>query len=1078
MNSLEEFIVSYPGLRDDDYTDKMGVMLEFRDMLYRRGEDGEYVNVANMDNEDDPFFRNYQMLIGRWLAPWTNNRTMLIRWDPGVGKTRAALSFASMWMRHSGHNKALLLSDQEIVHRALDDEVARYNRFDVELSEATYAMGRRAHGRLISTTTRLRKHGFEKAVIVRFLNAEIKASPLDTSGYMIKDARNRDTPDFRAIMEDQDNVRVLSNHLRKKYANHVIIVDEVHSMRYGKGKQSYDYLMIVLDALRDVCPILFLTATPIENSWKDAFSVVSMMHGPRVREGMLERIADLPDAPLDNTIVEPVLGMLRSLSLGRVSYRDSGGVVPDRRYVAPPGMVESGTYIIDPDTENEVSLDYMYPVFMGEYQSTRLQIRQIAELTRNDPDMMSLEAVDDAKNDIYSTSRRMFDVVGPEGDDGTYVSPETLVIDTDGVYTPSIDSAIRWEDGSIEEVFKLEYTPDGKIDTERGLGRYSIKYATMIDLLNREDSPLNGMAGYVHTLWVQVGIKVMAAALSANGWEQYTGSESITQASPRRFACIHGGTTSSDVGRIIETFNSAPNRSGSILRLILGSKKSGISISFTNARFFIEISSDFNKSKNIQSQGRVLRANALMWAREAGIPRDVIIMNMIALPVGSDQLDSIKEGYIINEEYAVDDGMVISNEDLAELIVDTVEGVTYEEAMDMTHEDVNDILEGIKWYNPYTVEVWMYYLSEIKYRSGLAVMETLRECSIETIITERLEEEANDKNDALLYGTGVRHGIKMDILDAISTDWSMHVNSDDMYSMRSVAELISSNTLAMNRYGFPRPVQAYGSSVSAFIATGCHSSQCALNITYDRNFFLTGSSQRMDPNVIGRAVDSVIEAPSDEYEFIRYISMINSSSIKIAILEITLSKPISLTGRRLSDFNRNRHHIINMYNLYWDTYVGGRILHILWYGLVQTQRAIRLGIVIDPDNKTREILHEGGSTIGGWRYITDPTVEAIYLTQMSDRVTAKERVIADNAMDYGFYVQMSIVDGLIRIKRVSIDGQPVSVDPISSSTSIPYIAEMLNTDQDTIRGRITGDIDGLRRDIYYAAKDRDILLIK
>lgn len=1076
MDSLEEFIVSYPGLRDEEYMDKMGVMTEFRDMLYRRGEDGDYVDVANMDNEDDPFFRNYQMLVGRWLAPWTNNRTMLIRWDPGVGKTRAALSFASMWMRHSGHNKALLLSDQEIVHRALDDEVARYNRFDVELAEATYAMGRRAHGRLISTTTRLRKHGFEKAVIVRFLNAEIKASPLDTSGYMIKDARNRDTPDFRAIMEDRDNVRILSNHLRKKYANHVIIVDEVHSMRYGKGKQSYDYLMIVLDALRDVCPILFLTATPIENSWKDAFSVVSMMHGPRVREGMLERIADLPDAPLDNTIVEPVLSMLRSLSLGRVSYRDSVGVVPDRRYVAPPGMIESGTYIIDPGTDNEVSLDYMYPVFMGEYQSTRLQIRQIAELTRNDPDMASMDLVDDAKNDIYSTSRRMYDVVGPEGEDDTYILPETLVIDTDGVYTPSIDSAFRWEDGSIEEVFKLQYTPDGKIDTDRGLGRYSIKYATMIDLLNKEDSPLNGMAGYVHTLWVQSGIKVMAAALAANGWEQYTGSESITQPSPRRFACIHGGTTSSDVGRIIETFNSAPNRNGSILRVILGSKKSGISISFTNARFFIEISSDFNKSKNIQSQGRVLRANALMWAREAGIPRDVIIMNMVALPVGSDQLESIREGYIVNEEYAVDDGVVISNEDLAELIIDTVEGVTYEEAMEMTHEEVNEIVEGIRWYNPYTVEVWMYYLSEIKHRSGLAVMDVLRECSIETIITDRLDEEANDKNDALLYGGSLRHVIKKDMLDAISTDWSMPIRSDDMYSMRSVAELMSSNTLAMNKYGFPRPVQAYGSSVSAFVATGCHSSQCALNITYDRNFFVTGISQRMDPSLVNRAIEMVLEAPSDEYEFIRYIGRINSSSIKIAILEIAITKPISLTGSRLANFNRKRQYILDMYGLYWDTYINGRILHILWYGLIQTQRAIRLGIVIRPENKTREILYDTdtNASIGGWRYISDIMTESVYLTQMSDRITSRERAIADNAMDHGFYVQMSIVDGNLRIKRVSVDGQPVSIDAIRASSSIPFIAGMLNMSEDTVRE----DIDGLRSNIYYTAKDLGILLVK
>lgn len=1057
MSFLEEFIVSYPDPEDEGYNDRMGSMREFRDMLYKEG-----INVANNDNADDPFFRNYQMLVGRWLAPWTNNRTMLIRWDPGVGKTRAALSFAAMWMRYSGHKKAMLLSDQEIVHKALDDEVSRYNRFDVELATASYIHGRRAHGKIISATTRLRKHGFEKGVIVRFLNAEMK-EVLDTSGHMITDARNRDRADFTTLLGDEDNVRILTEHLRHKYAGHVFIIDEVHSMRYSRDrdKQSYKYLMIVLDAVRDICPILFLTATPIENSWKDAFSVVSMMYGPEVREDVLSRISSMPDAPLNTDDVSPVLGLLRELAMGKVSYRDSVGVVPDKVYVPPSSTLpRDGIYTIynNPESGNLVTLNFMYPVFMGMYQSTLLSIEEIRRTAGSNVDLSQLEGLEESRNDIYATSRLMYDVVGPPGDkDGEVIPPTSLIVDNDGIFTPGVDATLQYEDEYDEEYFKVEYTEDGDIDTDRGLGRYSIKYATMVHMLNDDQGPLAGMAGYVHTLWVQRGIKIMAASLAANGWDQYAGSDTITAPGPRpRFAVIHGGTTTSVVDRIIETFNSPTNRDGSILRVVLGSKKSGISISFINARFFLEMSSDFNKSKNIQSQGRVLRANALMWTREIGLPRDVIIMNLLALPFGSDKLESIQNGRIVEEEYAVLDDEVF----------------TLEEMANVPEEEMEDYM----WFNPYTVEVWMYYLSEIKYRSGMEVMDMLRECSIETIIEDRLDMPVSIKNDALLYGSEHRRSIKGDILSGIKKSWNVGVDINDMYTMRSVAELISSNTLALNKYGMPRPVQSHGEVVSAYRSIGCVGSQCSFNITYDRNFFITGAVHKQEESTVLMAIDAVISAPREEYDLYAFLGSISSINVKMTIIEIAIAMPSFVPYNKARAFNAKRRDILSMYKNYWDTYLGGRVMHILWYGIRQPAR---IGLNARSLLRTRELLYDKKTMSSSkWQYLTDISTESVFLTSMSSKIADKERDIAMGSIVYGFYVHMSIIDGMVRFKYTNQDGVVTSVSPVTVSENMNSISSLMDMKQEDVVDIYRDNAERLYRDVYYMAKEKDILLVR
>jgi hypothetical protein len=208
-----------------------------------------------------------------------------------------------------------------------------------------------------------------------------------------------------------------------------------------------------------------------------------------------------------------------------------------------------------------------------------------------------------------------------------------------------------------------------------------------------------------------------------------------------------------------------------------------------------------------------------------------------------------------------------------------------------------------------------------------------------------------------------------------------------MNVMRSAAELISSHTYALTRYGFPRPVNSFGNSISAFNASA-HGSQ-SFALIYDRNFFLIEENKRYTPESIRRAVSIVDLAPSGEFDFYSYISRPNFGDVKTIILEIALAMPEGiLSPEEMRKFNRIRHHVLSLYSMFWDTFGGGRLIHILWYGIKKNSHLSKLGINSTPELNTRILTYDIAteSTDNRWAYIDSKDREAIYLSGMAKKI--------------------------------------------------------------------------------------------
>lgn len=1092
--NLSQFIVHYPDKDDDRYIELMGRMMEFRELLFPH-ENGEVHDFSSQPYVNDPFFSNHQMLIGRWISPYTNNRTCLIRWDPGTGKTRAGLIFALTWRQFSSHKRAIIISNSDIVLRAIDNEVVRYTNYDVELEKGIYKSGKRGHGKTIRSSRYVIKQGFDRHNITAFMNK------------------------LRQRFEQEKvlgGIQNLDDFIRERYRGYVVIIDEVHQLRASETekKQQYDNLITFLDAVRDVCPILLMTATPIVNTVSDLFSIIGMMHPPWVRRDIERETRDWKSDPNPGVIIDRVLD---KYAKGMISDRTSTGVVPEEDYLPGPyNFNENGriTFSIrkDPEDGDPVPImENLFPVFMSQYQTEYTALREAGESAIKEMRVSKdVEGLFSDKNiGVIGNIRLIYDFVPPFIEGEGYLKTEDMIYEEEstGKYIPSSKSIIRHEDGDEENIFKVYWYEASPEETEawnrvlkayyashgippggqgytlfaegtlklplkdKGLGKYSAKYAMLIWMLEFHPLMVNKM-GYIHTLWVENGTKLIAASLYANGWEQYMGHEAVaeplyrTNASGarelvRRFGIIDGSaknTKATQISRIMDAANNPSNRDGSILATVLGSRKSGISISFLNALYVIGLSREFNKATKIQSHGRVFRANSIPWLK--GIAWRILVADIIALP-------SIPDVEELEEE------SMAYMEDLAN---GQINNVSYA-SLRRTDNVVFDV-------NPYTIEMYMLRLAEIKDRVSRYAMESLRKVSIENIIGSSIQAEQPPitRNHALLYGEVSKDIIKSEILGSIPGRWEYKLDPRDMYAMSSGAELIAHYTVVHNRYGMVRPLYSYGDMMTV--------SHSHLSLAYERNFFLTEGSKLYSPRAVEMALDVLQYAPKEPIAFYQHLSASTLQDIKVIILEMSLVFPEALlvqegmnvaSARVLMDSVRPM--VLDLYRNFWEVYGEGRIVHILWYGIRDNSYLTKEGIMAKANLKTRIIGYDGYRTKEEWNYMESVDREVVYLSPLAHKILMEERAVIAKARSYGYdqYVHFSVFNGSLRFKDIEMDDKRKSkaiVLGLDTYKDLHILTQMLEMSMQEIDSTYGDDIVALNHTIYIRSQELGILIVR
>jgi len=1035
--TIEDFIPSYPIQHEEDFMEKMVVKEEIRELL--RNPTSPYYG-----NE---FWRSYQMVTARIIAPWTGAKSFFIRHDVGLGKTRQALAVITTYMENSNYTKALIIASGAVVLKAFVDEMVSLIGYDKVLATKKFiTTGKKAHGKSISSTRKFKSEGLDKRtpVLVNHI-----ASDIGIGEYMESIITNyhelvrMDPEDIPRDMEDlYERYTQLRDEIRERYKNHVIVIDEAHILKESVTtiKKSHALLLILLDSVRDICPILIMTATPIVDTWKDLMSVLGLLYPPDQRDEMEDDMKGIED--------EDIPEVVKKWARGKVSDRTSRGLVPAN--VPMPGTHKYTIVLEDEDTTNEVVIDdNIYPTYMSEFQTLYTATCEATGSAPSYDEITNTDAISDEAG-VYSW-RKYYDFVPPVISEDIDVqeaigkSVETkkktvvrhmniseLVTLTDrGVYQPSKASYIY---GNYS-VFDVVRNDDGTVSTDQGLGKHSSKYTDLINLL--ESDTLKDMAGYVHTVWVEYGTKMIAAALVANGWEQYTGIGELSSSTTPRFAVIHGeNTTTTNINNIIDIFNGDNNRNGSVLRLIVGSRKSGIGLSFTNAQFFVELSSSFNKSSKIQAEGRVFRISSIEWM---GINRRIYTAVFMAFPSRiNENYEEDIDNYMVKEEYyyALSDG-----------------GKTVE-------------------VSPYTIEMKLEYLAQSKHNVADIAMDALREVSVETIYEENISKKTDFTTYNIIYSKPEVRRMKSNIQDIISHKWSIPFPSS-MIGAKAVASLVSDSSLVVNNYGIPNPVRDLGNMITSY--KGGRETH-PMSIAYSTSFFVTYDERTYGHRSIEFVVKAMRDSPTDEYDFYEYVSNTLPTVTRTILLELTLSTDPSITSSEDRDIIESRRELVlSLYKDVWNVFDPNILVHILPYVILATGYISRLGITTNPQGKSRYLPYSGSthSTMSTWMNETNTSIESLYLSWFSMKIREMELNVIERTKDLGFYVHFSLADGMIRVRHAELEDLRRSRFYLPTD---PVVTKFIET---VIGESIVGmKTETISRKLFYTSKEKGYLVIR
>ena len=1152
---LSKFIPYYLPPNDPGYIDDIRSKKEFHELL----------DNPNAVYYNDPFFDNWQAFIGRFMSPITNNKTILIRADTGRGKTRAAFSAALQHMKVDPKKRVMFLSNSKEIHHSMVNEVRKYfNIADPKKSRPIKAPPKSRHpekpgsgfgkakhqGKAIARTKNIKKKGFEKETVKKFLNPIIGVSRPGSGR-----RRKADKVDWMSLLSDPK----WRPGFREKYSNYIFIIDEVHTFRYANvlkdgigDKQDYEYLMAILDTIRDICPIILMTATPIVDTWTDLVSIIGLTLPKDKRQVMFDRLRQYANekfpsgAALDN-----ISNIITEYAYGIVSDRSSDNVVPIVKtlpfMIGDEKIEGSKFHTIPEEGENPILInENLYFTYMSDYQKNQIDdllsrrysgVQKTVNLDNvltnlkdqtNTIDDTDIGSKDDMRGTAYNDLRRLYEFAMPmttkssvyeytlsyglfniqlsdiltslnvditfpiydstyilfengeafrkmlssilmsvnededdnlyfdtltpeiasifqdmidEGDEYILLDDLITFVSIDGEVVPDLDQIdqiktilanygalnreyiedsividspdklVRYDpvgrkfvptDLAIrnvttsrgvesENIFKIYYEDDGiSMRMDIGLAKYSIKYATIIDLVKRNPQ-LSTSMGYFHTIWVKWGTKLISAALISNGWDQYDNiTDPQTLDNSPRFAVIHSfGQTdhSSATSNILELASSVNNRNGEKLQIIVGSKKSAVSLSFTNAKFFFELSPDFNKSTGIQSRGRVLRANSLSWLK--GADRFVYVMDVLAMPKPKcpDLIEDLQNRLIINKTYDCDDEQI----------------------------------------NPFTIEVAMYLTAQRKYHVNEQLMTRLREISIETIIKSPDTQDMiyDIHNYELLYSDRKIMEREATIRDYISSSWNFPYSSK-MIDLFAIANLISSYTMIPNRYGKICPITAMEDGISLHSNSKDHTS-----IIYDIIFFI--DEPYVNLSLIQDTIKVVLLLPNDETVFKVKMCKIDNR-LKICALELAIAS-IKVRSSVYNIPSPKREWILDLFNLFWSyDPKTSQLYHILWYSVIGSSHLKKTGtfnlknIVSECEHETRTLradmkkFNKEEEINSRWTSVSSLDQEKFYLTYLGTYISVMEdnRIQAAKELGSNYYFYLSLQDGELRMRDYGV----------------------------------------------------------
>lgn len=399
--------------------------------------------------------------------------------------------------------------------------------------------------------------------------------------------------------------------LRARYNNRIIVIDEVHNLRIQskeKGLNIYSQFHRFLHTVKN-CKILLMSGTPMKDGVDEISSVMNLIlpitDQLEMGDDFVEKYFSKESDGTYKIKKDKIPGLKKAFK-GRVSYLLS--MQSDVKKVFHGKKVGKLLHL-------NVVED-----FMSDFQSKHYNIAY--KMDREE------------RKGVYSKSRQASLFVFPDGSSGEagfkkYVTKRTK-------------KAIVGDDGKKKVVYDYNLVPELKNailgnthdESLENLRKYSSKYAVSIS--NILKSQKEGKNYFVYNEYVQgSGLILFGLLLNLFGFSKATGDENENSEKPRYASLTNMTSTTSQIKKLVNRFNSPDNMNGKIIGVIMGSRKISEGFSFLNIQEEDIHTPWFNYSETSQAIARGYRLGSHRMLEAAGFFPVVNIYQRISIPKGN-----------------------------------------------------------------------------------------------------------------------------------------------------------------------------------------------------------------------------------------------------------------------------------------------------------------------------------------------------------------------------------------------------------------------------------------------------------
>ena len=273
----------YPSILDKQFNTKITLKKEFLDNQYRGFNEDDYKNIEKkadeLCKEKDFELESHQKFVRNFMSFQTPYNSLLLYHELGTGKTCSSIQVCEdmrNYLKNMGINKKIIIIASPTVQE--NYKLQLFDERKLKLENGLWNIKACVGNKFINEINPMLTKNIDKTKLITQIKKIIK-NYYQFLGYTEFSNYIKKLINSTKISLDNNNLKQKQiDIIKNEFSNKLIVIDEVHNIRVGNKMLRTSEYFLKLVKYADNMKLLFLTATPMYNSYEEIIWLTNLMN--------------------------------------------------------------------------------------------------------------------------------------------------------------------------------------------------------------------------------------------------------------------------------------------------------------------------------------------------------------------------------------------------------------------------------------------------------------------------------------------------------------------------------------------------------------------------------------------------------------------------------------------------------------------------------------------------------------------------------------------------------------------------------------------------------------------------------